>query len=191
MSLASVPMVISAADLPVLIALKQMLAPAIAAGISVWLMQTQLPNWAKQGGTLFAGLLGGIAAHSLYRLGFAHIIGESFESYGLGQRLVWAGLLIALGAVLWRKASGTIKIWGAPALIAAASVHALYYSLILHNPLWSSQSVGTWPILNLILPLFVILPFSLYLLKPMLPTYAEKAARAVQWVHMLMICGFA
>jgi uncharacterized membrane protein len=191
MSLAGVPMVISAENLPVLVVLKQLLAPAIAAGISVWWMQAQLPKWAKQGGALFAGVLGGIAAHSLYRLGFAQVIGENFVSYGLGQRLLWAGLLIALGAALWRKGSGIIKIWGAPALIGAASLHTLYYSLILHNPLWTAQSVGTWPLLNLILPLFVILPLGLYLLRPMLPAYLERTARAVQWVYMLMICGFA
>ncbi len=189
-SLVGVPMVISAEDLPVLIVLKQMMIPAMAVSISIWLMQAQLPNRAKQGGTLFAGLLGGIAVHTLYRLGFAQAIGENFASFGLGQRLVWAGLLIALGAVLWRKGNGIIKIWGAPALIAAASLHTLYYSLILHNPLWTAQSVGTWPIFNLILPLFVILPLGLYLLRPMLPAYTERTARKVQWVYMLMICGF-
>jgi uncharacterized membrane protein len=190
-SLAGQPLMIGKADLSALITVKQLLVSASALFVSLWLMRAQLPAWAKQGGAMLAALLGGVAAHSLYRLGFAQMVGDDFASYGLGQRLVWAGLLIALGSVLWRKGSGLIKAWGAPALIGAASLHTFYYSLLLHNPLWTAQAVGAWPAANLILPLFIAMPLGLHLLRPMHPSYAEKAVRGVQLVHMLMICGFA
>ncbi len=191
LSLAGQPMVVDATKLSTFTVLKRLLLPATSLAFGIWLLRDQLPIWARRGGVFLAALIGGAALHSLYRLGFAQAIGDDFITYGVVQRLVWASLLIVVGSVLWSKGSGLLKTSAAPALIVAATLHTLYYSLALHNPLWTEQAVGAWPVINLILPLFALVPLGLYLLLPMQLAYLERGTRVVQAIHMIMIMLFA
>lgn len=78
---------------------------------------------------------------------------------GLGERLGWSGLLLGLGGILWIRWPERTGARTASALLAvAAAFHTLWYSLLLHNPLWTAQHVGTLPVLNSLIPLFALLP---------------------------------
>src|SRR3546814_9839606 len=51
----------------------------------------------------------------------------------------------------WARVVGTC-------LVAAGLGHLLVYSVVLHNPLWFPQAVGSWPFVNL-LPVVLALAF--------------------------------
>src|SRR3546814_20076189 len=90
-----------------------------------------------------------VALHILYRHGFAAAVGGDFVATGMTQRLVWEGLLIGFGWLLWRRGLRG----GARAFAIAGPAHALYYGLLLPNPLLADQAVGASPLVTLLLPL--------------------------------------
>lgn len=141
-------------------------------------------------GSVVAGLLL-IALHSLTRAGFAAAVGADFVTYGLGQRLLWDLLLLVMALALWRRGGGLLASRAAPAVLVIAAAHLTWYSLVLHNPLWSPQAVGGWPLANLLLPLFTALPICLVLLARIRPDWAERLDRALQPVAMAIIALFA
>jgi uncharacterized membrane protein len=100
----------------------------------------------------FAGALGLIAVHSLYKTAFGISSIDDFIVYGLAERLVWQVGLVAAAAALWRF--GHRRVAALPAV--AATAHALIYNLVLHNPLWTEQAVGPLPLLNLLLPVYAL-----------------------------------
>jgi hypothetical protein len=189
LSLLGQPMTIDSIQLSLPIVLKQLLAPALALTFALRWMREQLPAPATRQGTLVAGVIGAVAAHSLYRIGFSQIIGSDFVAYGLAQRLLWAGLLLAAGYAL-RNGFDILKGRLAPALILAAMLHTGYYSILLHNPMWTQQAVGAWPVANLLLPLFILLPAGITLIRMMTTQYREQLNRIVPIVQMSMILMF-
>ena len=60
--------------------------------------------------------------------------------------------LLAAAWLAWTR--GWSKV--ATALAVAALVHFAWFSLVLHNPLWSEQAVGAVPVVNLLLPAFAV-----------------------------------
>jgi hypothetical protein len=190
LSLTGRPMMIDPANLSAAILLKQLFVPAAVIAAALWLLRAQLPSWAMRGALMLGTLLGGMALHSFYRLGYAQVAGDDFSVTGIGQRLIWAALLMIAGILVWRKGSGVVRTVLAPVLTGTACAHVLIYSLFLHNPLWTAQAVGGWPVFNWIAPLSALLPLGLYLLRPMLPGPANRAERFVQATHMTMIVMF-
>ena len=89
-----------------------------------------------------------IVVHTLYKQVFGITSTDAFEFLGLAERTVWQGLLLGAAWAVWR-AFGLRLV--AVALAAAALAHFLYFSGLLHNPLWSHQAVGPLPLANLVL----------------------------------------
>lgn len=191
LSLAGVPMSLADLDLAAGGIGRRLFAPALMLAASVWLMRGKLPLSAQRTGALVAGVLGIVALHCFYRAGFAGLFGSDFVATGLAQRLVWAGLIAGAGYALWKRAGGILSRHVAPALVCIAALHLGWYSLVLHNPLWSDQAVGPIPLANLILPLFAALPLGVWLLGRMVPSAARFAVAALQPVVMVMIALFA
>ena len=187
LSLAGLPMQL---DVPLLTAqplLLRLLVPALLFAIPLWLIRDALPRWLWIAALSLAAVVGGIALHSLYRLGFAAVAGDDFVVTGISQRLIWEVLLVGCG---WFAMTRGLPATARP-LMVAGTAHALFYGLLLHNPLWSIQAVGGWPLLNLLIPLF-LLPWLGLSRMPVL--FAKRAApldRIVQVVTMLLVAGFA
>ena len=186
-SLGGMPMRFDAPDLAGPAILRRLLAPAILLGGSLWLVRKKVsePALLLGGGAIGAVLLA--ALHSLYRAGFAATFGTDFVATGLGQRLLWDVLLLGAALALWRRGGGLLAGRGAPLIVGVAAGHLGWYSLILHNPLWSAQAVGGLPVANLLLPLFAALPICLVFTARMRPDWASWLDRALQGVLMIVI----
>ena len=186
-SLGGVPMKFDAPDLAAQAVVRRLLVPAMLLGGSLWLVRQKLsePTVLLGGGLIGAVVLA--ALHSLYRAGFAATFGTDFVATGLGQRLLWDLLLLGAALVLWRRGGEALARQGAPLLVAVATGHLVWYSLILHNPLWSEQAVGGLPLANLLLPLFAALPACLLLAARMRPDWTAWLDRALQGALMISI----
>jgi hypothetical protein len=185
-SLAGLPMTLDVTALGLDATLLRLLVPAVLFGGALVVIRDTLPRNARMIGLALTGLVGGIAVHSLYRIGFAAAVGSDFVATGLGQRLLWDALLIGSGwLALWRGQRGI-----ALPLAIAGSLHTLWYSLLLHNPLWSEQAVGALPVANLLIPLFAMLWLGLNLIGKLWPDRSPWTDHIVQFVTMLLVGGF-
>lgn len=191
-SLAGFPMRLDHPDLATLAIIRRLAIPALLLGGAAWLQRTRLPRFPLVNLTVIGGVIGGVALHGLYRHLFAALFGSDFIATGLLERLVWSGMLLGVGRLLLRRRRDPAE-QAVPAavLTVAAGLHGLWYSLLLHNPLWSAQHVGALPALNLLIPLFVLLPLALYQLAQALPAAVRIIDRAMQPVLMLTVAGFA
>lgn len=167
--------------------LLRLLVPALLIGGSMWLVRASLPRWLWIATIALAGTVGGIAFHSLYRLGFAAVAGDDFVATGIVQRLVWEALLIGGGWLALRRGMTDL----ARPLILAGTAHAILYGLVLHNPLWSAQAVGAWPLANLLLPLVLLPWFGLTQVPALFAKAPPALDRVVQLFVMLLVAGFA
>ena len=123
LSLAGQPMMISS---DVAIILTQIIIPALLLIFALWNARAQLPQGLRIAGAAAVSLLGLVGVHSLYRLGFAAAFGDNFVMTGLGERLFWAGLLLAAGWGIGRGATrGGVRFGVATGLISAAVLHTL------------------------------------------------------------------
>jgi uncharacterized membrane protein len=187
LSLVGVPMQFDVALLTVEPLLLRLLLPALLFAIPVWLIRDALPRLLWIAALSLAAIVGGVAVHSLYRIGFTAIAGDDFVATGILQRLLWEALLI--GAGWFAMARGMIG--AARPLIGAGTAHAFFYGLILHNPLWSAQAVGAWPLVNLLIPLFLLPWFGLTRMPALFTKATAQLDRAIQIATMLLVAGFA
>ena len=191
MSLLGIPMEIDAGQLTPGIVVRQLLALAAALAFAVWHGRAQFPAIVRTLAGFVAGGLALIGVHTLYRIGFAQSIGSDFVQFGMAQRLVWEALLIGAGWLAARSPALPGRGRIAPALVAAGTLHAAGYSLILHNPLWAEQAVGSLPLINLLVPAFGMVFGGATLLGSLLPEYRAKAERGFQLLVMALVSGFA
>jgi uncharacterized membrane protein len=63
-------------------------------------------------------------------------------------------------------------------LTAIAAGRLIWFDLLLHNPAFAPQWVGPWPVLNLILPAYLLGAFWLYLAR----RRADQASRSGLWL---------
>ncbi|NJS15747.1 MAG: DUF2339 domain-containing protein, partial [Sphingopyxis sp.] len=122
-----------------------------------------------------------------YRAGFAAAFGRDFVATGLGQRLLWDALLIGGGALVARQGRAAAA-WP---LQWAGTAHLFWYSLILHNPLWTAQAVGALPVVNLIAPLFALAWFGLRQSAAEFVPQWPNVDRGIALVTMVLVAGFA
>jgi uncharacterized membrane protein len=96
-------------------------------------------------------------------------------------------LLLAGAAALWRigqRQAGAV-------LLGVGFTHFILYSLLLHNPLWASQAVGSLPVLNLI-PLVYAVPAAAILAASRMTTLREMVPdRAFTPAWMILVLLFA
>lgn len=166
------------------VALRQLLLPTLMSGGVLWMLRESFDRRVLTGGSAVLAAMGLIAVHCLFRAGFGAWIGEDFVQYGLGQRLAWAGLLLGTAMLAHQVHVRRDLPWAGPAamvLLAMAAAHLTWFSLMLHNPLWSAQAVGRLPVINLLLPLFAGLPLCLMLLNRWAGEWAQGTPVAA-WV---------
>ena len=187
LSLSGIPMPADAAELPVGQLLLRLLLPAVLLGASLWSIRAKLPRWLLLGGIAVAGLVGGVAVHCFYHLGFVVLAGDDFVATGIIQRLGWEALLIGGGWLAMRRGATNL----ACALVLAGLAHVLWYGLLHHNPLWDEQAVGAWPLVNLLTPLFLLARCAVTQAERLFPAAPASLGRVVQIVTMLLVTGFA
>lgn len=92
---------------------------------------------------LLIGLLGMAAVHTGYKQFFAIDSLPAFMVRGLAERTGWELLLAVAAAAAYRRSRPV-----AFALGAASLAHFAWFTLVLHNPLWTDQVVPGIPVLN-------------------------------------------
>jgi hypothetical protein len=123
-------------------------APVLAVlGVIAWRGQdrrfdVRLAVW------LGLGALGVIALHSLYKQAFAITSLFRFEHFAMGERTIWQAVLVATAFGAGERLSDGLRRPVVTGLLAAALAHFGWFTLILHNPLWSVQHVGPTPVAN-------------------------------------------
>ena len=112
--------------------------PAFAIAIAV--VRTDRSSTGQVIGIASAALLASIATHSLFKrlLGIDSL--ERFVALGLAERTLWEAVLWVAAIAAWR----TGRTWTATGLGLASLMHFAWFTLFLHNPLWSAQAVGPW-----------------------------------------------
>lgn len=100
-----------------------------------------------------AGLAALVVVHTGFKQIYAIADLAQFTALGLAERTTWQALLalvaVGLAAMPARLA------WQAKAakVIAVLTIaHFTVFGLLLHNPLFSAQAVGPWPLVNWLLP---------------------------------------
>jgi uncharacterized membrane protein len=192
LSLASIPLMVDAGFPNAAAFLNHLLIPGMLMGIGIWLLRDNLLRRAMLISVAIVCLLGVMGTHGLYRIGFAHMLPGHFAHSGVVQRVIWAVLLISAGWAVWRQYAQ--KAIGKPlalTLIGAGTLHALYYGLLLHNPLWNAQAVGGLPLVNLLIPIYGLVPVGIWLLSKIVPDIFTRFARILQVCAMILVTLFS
>jgi len=187
MSLAGIPMMLDPKVLGLSEVIRRLFAPALLFGAGVWYVQDRLPQKLLPPALFACAMIAGIASHCLYRLTFAQVFGIDFVQSGLGERLGWEAMLIGGGWLAMRRSHGRLAL----GLAAAGTAHTLWYTLLLHNPLWTAQAVGTLPLANLLAPTFAMFPLGVSLIARLWPDRPAWTARAFHLFVMALVAGFA
>ncbi len=185
-SLVAVPMLFDDPAIGAEAALLRLFLPAALLGSALLVGGRALPDNARTLALVVAGTVAGVALHTLYRLGFASLFGTDFVATGLAQRLLWSALLVGAGWLALRRGQEVV----AGALLAAGAAHLLWYSLFLHNPLWSAQAVGAVPVINWLVPLFGLPWLAARVAAPLLDRW-PALRHPLQPLWMLLVAGFA
>ena len=130
-----------------------------------------------------AVLLATVSAHIAYKQLFAIGGGAAFVRLGMAERTGWELLLAGLAVMAWRRWPAVAKV-----LAVASVAHLLVFTALLHDPLWSAQAVGPWPVANLLLPAYgTALALTWWAGRFGLP---PLAVRLRGWVQMILIVLF-
>lgn len=114
-------------------------------------------GWRLGGGLMqrtlwISGAITAIAAlHSLWKLVFAISSIDMFEQIGLGERSLWEAMLLAFALALFARGRGAAMRITAWALLVASLAHFVWFTVLLHNPLWARQEVGPLVLANWLL----------------------------------------
>lgn len=162
---------------------RRLVVPALLLGYAVRRERGRLAADILQAGLIAGALLGLVVCHILYRLAFAALLGTDFVATGMAERLGWEALLLGAGWLLMQRGSFAL----ARPLLLAGTIHALVYTCGLHNPLWSAQAVGSWPLANLLLPAFVVVPVGLGLFAQAWPERPAVFARICDLAQMACV----
>ncbi|HEX6661072.1 MAG TPA: DUF2339 domain-containing protein [Sphingomicrobium sp.] len=148
-SLVAQPFLVSAVP-TIQSAIERLLIPAALTAGALWLAYPRLRIWERMSLGGLAAIAAGVGAHSLYKHVFTIDGVSAFIADGLAERTIWEALFFggAIAAVAFRRRPVALCLAG------VALLHFALYTLLLHNPLWSAQSVGQLPLVNLLLPAY-------------------------------------
>jgi len=183
-----------AADLPdALTALLVLALPAALLAGMRWALP-QLPFGARSALLPAAGVLGVGAAYIWFKQAFGLAGAEDFVARGFLERLLITQALFAAGWLIGsgrlRRIDADLARAAATALTIFATARLIWFDLLVHNPSWSDQWVGPWPVINLIAPAYLLSAFWLYAAR----RRAQGSAGGGAWLAaflMVLIAGAA
>ena len=123
-----------------------------------------------------------IVVHTLFKQVLMIDAQQEFAELGLLERTLWQALLLACGWAAWK---GLHNLAAASALAGIALVHLVYFTVLLHNPLWAHQAVGQVPVANLVLAAYGIGIASLLSLRRWWPKTQQAADTAIMLLATL------
>jgi uncharacterized membrane protein len=185
-SLAGTPLLVTYVP-PLDDALTELLMPGVSVAIAAAAAAARLRPAERIAGWTVAGVLGAVGVHGLYKHLFAIATPEAFVAFGLAERTVWEIALAALALIavgLRRPIAGLV-------LACAAAVHETVYTLAIHNPLWAPQDVGTWPVVNLLLPAYGLAVGLTVVGKRTVRPISDELERGFDTVQMALVVLFA
>jgi uncharacterized membrane protein len=160
---------VTAPDLPTALdALYALAIPALLlAGLRFVL--PPLPLGARRVLPAVAGLFSAAALYVWFKQAFGLADQADFAARGLIERtiitqaLFLAGWLLGAGIVRPRGLEPDLARLGSTVLTAFAAARLIWFDMIVLNPAWATQWVGTVPLLNLIVPQYLLGALWLYL----------------------------
>ena len=156
--------------------LRHLLPVTAALALAAWLARGK-----GRPGTVLAVAAGGAAlvvVHLLYKLVFALETPEQFAALGMAERTIWQALLIGAGIALARVPRLRDNAV-ATGLVAVGLTHFAWFTLVLHNPLWSAQAVGALPVANWLLPAYALAGGAVVWLSAQAPAMLREKLRVL------------
>jgi uncharacterized membrane protein len=157
--------------------------------IAIRLALPPLPLGARRGLPLAAGLFAAAALYIWFKQAFGLADYEDFLRRGMIERTIITQALFAAG---WLLGAGIVRLpriepdlarLGGTILTAVAAARLVWFDMLLHNPRWTGQWVGTMPVLNLILPAFLLSAVWLYAAR----RRAAAATRSGLWLAAFLL----
>lgn len=157
-----------AANLPVSIHVLSLIAIPAALLAAMRLALPPLPLGARRAIGIVAGLFAAAAAYVWFKQAFGLRDQADFVARGMIERTLFNQALFLAG---WVLASGRIRLpriepdlvhLTGTLLTVLATARLVGFDMLLHNPAFVDQWVGPWPVLNLLLPAFLLSAVWLY-----------------------------
>jgi len=146
--------------------LRYVLPTVIAGAVVAWRQQAIGHRFMVRAIGAFSALGAVIIAHVLFRSQLFPLADYvQFVALGYAERTLWEALLLAaaLAAMAMRSRIPAMGIG------ASALAHFVWFSLVLHNPMWGEQAVGPVPVANLLLAAFAIAIGAILVLRRLSP----------------------
>jgi uncharacterized membrane protein len=146
-------------------------------------------GWARPVPLAVAALFAGACAYVLFKQLFALSSAADFMASGFAERTLINQALFLLG---WLVCSGRLPIPGLGeaqrrtaglALTALAAARLFWFDMIVHNPVLIAQDVGALPVLNLLLPAYLLSAFWLYKAR----RSADSDTRSGLWLSLFLL----
>jgi uncharacterized membrane protein len=164
-----------------------LLGPALLVAFAAWAARAQLHRRVRIVAFGLTGVMAAIALHVLFKQLWSIDTASEFVSLGLAERICWEVLLLGAALLSWRLDHPRVAL----GFTAAGLAHFAWFTVLIHNPLWSQQAVGSLPIINLLIPAYGIPLIWLWLIgrhPPALPATLERLRSALP---MLLVAVFA
>ncbi|MGZ8999201.1 MAG: DUF2339 domain-containing protein, partial [Allosphingosinicella sp.] len=173
-----------ATDLPASTdALFELALPALLL-FALRLVMPPMPLGARRALPAVAGLFLIAALYVWFKQAFGLASREDFAARGMIERTIVTQALFLLG---WLLGAGIVRIprieadllrLSATVLTAIAAVRLIWFDILIHNPAWTAQWVGPVPVVNLILPAYLLSAIWLYSAR----RRADQATRSGFWL---------
>ena len=135
--------------------------PAALLAVLTYLLHLP-PRGARRALAATAGLFALATLYVLAKQVFDIESGEDFARRGFGERIAITQALFLIGWLLTSRHvsdrwSGAEQFaWLGTAVTVVAAARLIWFDMFLHNPAVDSQWVGTWPVLNLLVPAYLL-----------------------------------
>ena len=172
---------------PIQDVLLRLLVPAALIVTALRIAGERVSTEARTTGMAVAPVLAALGAHVLYKQLFAIGSAEAFTSLGLAERTTWEALLALAGAAAWKLGNRPVAI----ALGLTTLAHFGLFTLLLHNPLWAVQAVGSIPVFNLLAPSYGLALALLWAARRFEPEFFARFERARAILQMLLVALLA
>jgi uncharacterized membrane protein len=151
---------------------------APAAALMLLFARRSVPGRLREPAAIAAASLTTITVHTLWKHVFAITDQAGFVAHGMAERTLWETLMLGATMAAWRLGARRI----ATGLGFAALLHFAWFTMALHNPLWSEQLAGAW-----LVPAYAIAFGLIWLSRHVLP----EANRARDFLRMGLILMLA
>jgi uncharacterized membrane protein len=146
-------------------------------------------GWARPVPLGIAALFAGACAYVLFKQIFALGSDADFVASGFAERMLINQALFLLG---WLVCSGRLPVprlgeaqrrTAGLALTALAAARLFWFDLVVHHPVLAAQDVGAAPVLNLLLPAYLLSAFWLYKAR----RSADGGSRSGVWLSLFLL----